>query len=434
MDNLNLYISIFQDGNPRWNYDIESTKEFNFENDLNLKFILEEKGINFQLIQEEIVFEKSELPFLFFLDETEFSNEISSKILEKDCVLHQLNSNSKEFIFYLSETKKILLNGTDEQDNNLIDNTLVYFDFLNLLETHSHSHDNEFEFTDFYSKSTRKIILASNVENKRVNFNYPQRGLPSLDFTKNYKESYHKFKKLFSENKYHQIFLKKAVISNLANYEKDSFFQFFEKLDEIKGEAKLNFDVHLYELSLDKIKSDYKNYRDSFYSGQNDILNKISTQIIALPISIAGSAFALFKLKESTLGLVLIDAGIVIFLTYMSYVTLIHYRDLINLKDSINKDFQNLKSEDFFQKNVSELSNFEVIKDNLLSRANRLDNSIHIYFTSIWVLSIGLLIFSLNLIFNLNNVTNLLIFLSFAIAYAILDTKLFFNNKARTQL
>lgn len=433
MDNLNLYLSIFQDNNPTWNYDIENTKEFNFENDSKLQSILVGKGINFELIQGEIVFEKSALPFLFFLDETEFSNEISSKILEKDCVLHKLNSNSTDFIFYLSENQNVLLNGTGEQDNNLIDNTLVYFDFLNLLETHSHSHNNEFEFTDFYSKSTGKIILASNVENKRVNFNYPQRGLPRLDFEKNYKESYHAFKKFFSENKYHQIFLKKAVISNLANYGKNSFFQLFEKLDEIRGEAKLNFDVHLYELSLDKIKSDYKKYRDSFYSGQNDILNKISTQIIALPISIAGSAFALFKLKESTLGLVLIDAGIVMFLTYMSYVTLIHYRDLIDLKDSIKKDFQNLKSEDFFQKNESELNNFEVIKDNLLSRANRLDNSIHIYFTSIWLLSIGLLIFSLNLIFDFNKVNNLFILLFFAIAYAIVDTKLFFNNKVRTQ-
>ena len=127
----------------------------------------------------------------------------------------------------------------------------------------------------------------------------------------------------------------------------------------------LNYNVFLHELSLDKIKTDYKEYKQKYFASQNDILSKISTQVLALPISIAASAFSLFNLKGELFPTLIVIFGLVSYIIYVTFIVKIYFSDINNLNILSQRDFQILKIHPFFNENKDELNYFEDIKDNL---------------------------------------------------------------------
>ena len=427
MTNKELYKQLFKDHSYEWKYDVESTKSFSFAIDAEVEKILTICQVDFEKIQNEIVFQKSNLPFSFFQDLKEYKNEVSHRSLKRDCVINFYENDV--YLWLDANSSTSYFNEEVNKKDYIFSNSISYFELLDFFQKESMSTNTDFEFTDFFSKTTRKITLASIIEKKKISFVYPQTGIPELSFVNDYQQDFDLFKKLYSENTYYPVFLKNSILSKLDDASGALFKEFFNKLNLICKEAKLNFGVYLHNLSLDKIKSDYRDFKKKYYSVQNDILSKISSQIIALPISIAGSAFAINKLSDSTFGVVAICIGLLLFLIYMSYIISIYWKDLIIVQREMKRDYILLRDQPFFNENKEELDYFDEIKSDLNNRIRTLKNSIRIFCISIWLMTFILTLYAINLLWSPNLIQNLMYTIGFMVIYAGIDNYLIFKDR-----
>lgn len=429
MNNLEIYLHLFHDSKYSWKYDSETNKTFSFEASPPLLSFLQSIEIIPEEIQEKFVFEKYSLPFSFFFDIDEFQQEVRPSDLEKEITIHQYDKD--DFLWYDNERKTTSLNGhTPKTDLFLFQNVKSYFILMDFFEKEALKENEIFHFIDHFSKTTRSIVISSLVEKKRIVLKYPQTGVPFVDYSINFFPPTEKFIKLFRSNERYPVFLKNALIKRCNSSTKDNFLVLFQKLPEIIKEAKVNFNVYLHEISLDKIKAEYKEYKQKYYNDQNDILSKISTQILALPLSVAGSAFAINRLQDSNTGIGLVLIGLLIFLIYLSYTLRIYWLDLKGVKSQMLYDYSLIKEQDFFIDNHSELEHFQSIKKDLENRIRMLQNNLKIFSASIWLIHVLLLMYGMNLIFpSLGSTQNIMIFLGGAMIYAALDVYLIFTKE-----
>ena len=70
----------------------------------------------------------------------------------------------------------------------------------------------------------------------------------------------------------------------------------------------------------------------------------------------AGSAFALYKLENAKFALVLICLGLVGFIVYLSNMDSIYWNDLKILNAQMQREFETIKSQDFYIENTSDSS------------------------------------------------------------------------------
>lgn len=427
MNNLELYQNLIVAYKNSLEYDSIETKELRFEDNSEVREILSEANINIEEKNQKLCFEKSALPFSFYNDLVEYKEEVTNHALNKDCVIHTYEKET--YLWYEFSTGSTSKNSETIEEDYVFSNAKTYFELLAFLEDKSNHVPGDTDFTDFFSKTTRKIVLASLSEKKRITFVYPQTGIPELDFKINYKNGFEEFINLYSENKHFPIFLKNSIISNLDKSGKNSFLHFFQYLDKINLDAKLNFNVYLHQLSLDKIKTEYKEYKQKYYGSQSDILSKLSSQVLALPLSIAGSAFALYKLENAKFALVLICLGLVGFIVYLSNMVSIYWNDLKILNAQMQREFDTIKGQDFFIENTSELKYFEQIKTDLQGRVKKLCNSIRIFSVSIWLLDIFLIIYGVDLIFNFEKETLFFLFIGAIAIYTCLDVFILFPKE-----
>ena len=397
MTSIELYHNLVIAHKNLFEYDSDETKELRFEDCTAVREILLKANIEIEEKQQKLCFEKSKLPFSFYSDLVEYKKEVTHHALNKDCVIHLYEGEA--YLWYELKSDSTFKNRERVEENYVFSNAKTYFNLLNFLRKKSNHVPGESDFTDFFSKTNRKIILASLSNQRRITFVYPQVGLPELDFETDYKCKFEEFRNLFTENKHFPIFLKNSIISTLDNKVKNSFLHFFQHLGKINLDAKLNFNVYLHQLSIDKIKSEYKEYKQKYYNTQSDILSKLSSQVFALPISIAGTAFALYKLEDAKFALVIICLGLIGFIVYLSNLVSIYRNDLKILNQQIQREFETISDQVFFIENPSELKYFKEIKIDLEKRVNKLYTSIKIFSVCIWLSVIFLVIYGTVLIF-----------------------------------
>src|SRR5690606_4683270 len=102
----------------------------------------------------------------------------------------------------------------------------------------------------------------------------------------------------------------------------------FEKLNEITNSARINFEIYLNNLSIDKIRKDYDEYKSKYFKDVSEILNNLTQKIICLPIFIATTLFAIEKVKESPIFLIIIIIAILITTIYLILLLRINFYDL----------------------------------------------------------------------------------------------------------
>jgi hypothetical protein len=350
--------------------------------------------------------------FSVFWDKANYYNKVhKNEVKNNDLVILNYNKQYDSFIFKASQDKAFL--NSEEIKNYLVPNTRVYFDAIKFLAEREISEKNENDFIDFHSVSSRKIVLSSLSDKKQVKFLYRASGIPaSVREDIDYRASYEDFKHSFDEGRKHlPLFIKRAIIKhvNQSNTE-ESLVEFLNKLSTILNEAKINFDAYYYDLSVDQIKEDYKEYKEKYLEEQSQILSKISNQVFALPISIAVVLYAILRIESSDKiqndPLVLIAGGVLAYLVFVSYSVKIFYTDLKELRGKIEEDFEKLKENKFFENNPDELEKFGSEKDWMDKRTVSVKNGLKLYYWLLWVVNTILIFFSLKLYFDLPSFLN----------------------------
>lgn len=426
LSKYNEFLSLlFSKGSAQYD---SSSKKITLEKEFDdIIELCDEYGIENKIQHQKLVLEKDKFPFSFFWSETEFRGEVKESSLKKDVILYRYSELQKELIYDNQDGKTYY--DDKEVPNYLIYNSKIYFHSKNFFSEQFNAGE-PYEFVDFYSESARKIVFASLTEKRRLTLMFPKAGIPEISTEKNYSNAYNEFLQAFDDgNKHLPTFIKNSMIAHISLVSGDKYAALLDNLESILTEAKLNFNVYLNELSLEKIKREYKEYKQKYFSQQNEIISKISTQVFALPISIAGSAFAISKLKDSEFALWLILLGLFSFAAYVSSLVNTYWEDVIEIKKNIIGDFQKLQNQQFFQEHSDELVDFTKTKDWINGRAEKLLNRIHLFHWLIWISTIALCVFCLTILFEKRLEFYLIISLASAFAFATFDYYFLKNNE-----
>lgn len=272
-------------------------------------------------------------------------------------------------------------------DYFLITNLQSYFEFQKFLKIQENEIDDAFHFVDSYNKDFRKISFVSLTEKGRLTINYNLKA-PIFDPSKDYRQGFRRFQSCFNEeNKSLPKFLKSSTINLVSNFPNETRFQqFFESLNDIVDKARINFEVYLNNLSIDKIRKDYDEVKSKYFDSLSDILSKLSQKIIALPVGVAATLFAVEKIKGTDLFLIFLIGALVITSIFLSLLLRIHFRDLKYIKKIFHFDYTSLIENNFFTKYPEELHLFEEVKERVNDRIYFLKFIIESYF---WIMNLA---------------------------------------------
>lgn len=374
-----------------FHYDEKDTKELQFDKSQEIEELLKVNSIVSEEKQGRLCVKKTILPFIYFHDETEFLNQVKDDDFNKPILINHYKEDSKHLYF----ENEITYYEDSPVNNNLIKNGKAVKDAKNLFKDLSNKEKYDIEIVDNYSISNSVITFISVKDKSKINLEINPTGTLNLDITVDYSKKINQFiDDIKKENKQFFVFFKNSIISNLIYDEKEKFKLFFDRFDKIIYEAKLNYNVFIHELSLDKIKTDYKEYKQKYFASQNDILSKISTQVLALPISIAASAFSLFNLKGELFPTLIVLFGLISYITYVTFIVRIYFNDINNLNILAQRDFEILKTHPFFNENKDELKYFKEIKDNLFDRLKSLKMGLNIFTFIMWISTTCLVFYS----------------------------------------
>lgn len=412
-------------------YDKDDTKQLIFEDSDLLTKYLTDLDILHDNRNGRIFLEKENLPFVFFIDEKEFENQLKKKDLDQGIIV--ANYKNQGSLIYFNDTTTI---DGSIVETYLIRNAKAYFESIEFFKKQHKNHTRDFEFVDYYSEASKTIVFSSLTEQRRLKLEFNTAGIIKLDESVDFYSKFIEFKNEYvDDTKQFPLFLKNSLISNLVNESQHKYKLFFTLLDKIITDAKINFNVYLQGLSLDKIKTEYKEYKQKYFSNQNTILNKISTQILALPLSIASSAFAIYKLQEEFWAILILCIGLIAFVLYMSHIIMMHWRDLLDVEKEMNYDFDILRSLDFFKKHEGELVHFKSIKDSLDIRIKNLRIGLKFFNFLVWLLDMALIVYALHFMINgLDIIQYLIIIIVLAGVFVYVDVYYLFVESGKEDI
>jgi len=401
-------------------YDDNDTKELQFVNSMDIiSFLKEENFESYELKQNRICIKKNKLPFVYFDNEIEFTNQVKDEDFNRPIIIN----NYAEISNYLYFENNLTYLNDELSKIKLIKNAQAVKETKCLFKDLSNKEKYGIEIVDNYSISNLVITFISLKDKTKVNLEFKPTGTLKLNNEIDYSEKICTLVEyLTKENKQFSVFLKNSIISNLIYDETNAFELFFERIDKILYEAKLNYNVFLHELSLDKIKTDYKEYKQKFFASQNDILSKITTQVIALPVSIAVSAFSLYNLKGEIFPTIIVLFGLISYIIYVTFILSIYFSDITNLNTMAQRDYKILKKHPFFKENIEELTYFNEIKNNLFDRLKSLKKGLNIFTFIMWISSTCLVFFSLKMLsITFNNLLIPFLIVAFIYSYIYMN-------------
>ncbi len=393
---LEIHAKIFQIFQES-EFDITLNKaDFKFSE--NIENQLKGLNIEYENIRNEILsVEIDNFPVKIYKD---FSSYLKLNIVENNNILI-LNMNGLPYSYI---TGKTYINFEKKTDNYFFSNAISFVSFIKFLKEQEVDTDEAFHFVDYFNDISRKIIFTSLSDKGRLIVKF-YNNIFHFNELINLNNSLESFKNCFLEKNDHlPKFLKGSLIEHASRYESDNrIFNIFKDLNEITNNAKINFEIYLNNLSIDKIRKEYDEYKSKYFKEVSDILNNLTQKIIGLPIVIATTLFAIEKIKETQSFLIILVFIILITNIYMVLLLKINFNDLSYIKVISKQDFKTLKNNNFFKKYPTELEPFSNIKHRIIKRIKHLELICESYFWILGIFNIAII----GLIFKYLKVNNL---------------------------
>jgi len=313
---------------------------------------------------------KKDLPFLIFENNNEFQKiSIIEKLIKEDKDILILSDDKQRTISWIKQEPYIDFN--KKKEYYYFKNIFSYVNFINFLKSLDNENENAFHFIDYFNKDHKKIVLTSLSEKSRIIIKYKNE-IPTFTVKKDLSEKLYEFKQCFKDRNNQIVkFLKNSFIEYASRYDFENRLpELFNNLDKILETAHLNFEVYINNLSIDKVKEDYYNYKTKYFKNISDILSKLTQKIIGLPIAFATTLFIINKLtqtktSDNSLFLCVLIIILSISMVFIVFLLKIHYKDLLSIHSSFSREYKALMNNNFFNKYPDEKEDFEELNNNI---------------------------------------------------------------------
>lgn len=231
------------------------------------------------------------------------------------------------FLVYNNETNKTYINSKIDDANFLVENAKSYYRILGVLISKA--------FADYVNSIDKEMVLYSSLKGiKRIGIpDY----LPDFDANKSIEpECSLLISKLQSSD--FSIYFKNQLFNFINTESSTTLKEIVLSLGSIIQEADNNLQLYLKNFSFEKLKDDLQKEKEKYFSSLRDILGKILSQIVAIPISFAASVFATYKVADIfVLSIILVAFFLYSIFTY--YLQSLYLRDVKEIESSFEDDF-----------------------------------------------------------------------------------------------
>lgn len=317
-------------GNHR--FDSDESVSFSFNgNRQEIEKSLSQLNIKFDAVgTSDILINLRQFPNLFY-DRNHFLREsITPGIFDTNIGI--LFYAPDKYLFYESSTGKSYINSEIDTTDNLIENTKYYLKFYNLFDSLGISE---------YDSSTNHEFILVDPEKGKFLLGYPVIP-PSFQEGINLKEKYAKFEKMNDRQEF-RLFFKRQIIEALSQFEHDQKFpKMAENIETIIHNAENDYEVFLKKFKFEELKKNFRKERDEYFEHVRDIVERLLSKVVSIPISVSATAITIYNLKEDPnyLIIAIVSLAYVVYSIFTSFLLRLLHMDALEIHRDLNSDLQ----------------------------------------------------------------------------------------------
>lgn len=279
---------------------------FDLSENPTLKNAIKEIFIYEELPAGKIEFKKNATRYedlLIYKNEDEFI---------KNCKITLSDYDKYSIIFLNPQTSNNLADITYSDTSQFVLNFLNYKAILELFFKTK-------DISQLNNPSTQTITLVSK-EYGIFNIGY---SLPNYKFfySINISGKLNQLLNEFDKKEFVQFFKEIIVTSVHRIEEKDRFKVIIEQIDPIIDLTSKDYEAYVSDFAIDKIKSEFKKERESYFESIDRSISSIGKQVVAFPLTFAASVFASYKVQDKP-GVLLLILFAYLLYTIVAYLVL----------------------------------------------------------------------------------------------------------------
>ncbi len=191
-------------------------------------------------------------------------------------------------------------------------------------------------FSDHYDSSSNEVIFYSSINGiVKIKLDLNNAADENIDCSKVIDELLETCKLLI---------LKSFFINSLFIVSKQSgiltFNEVVLKADEIDLITKRNYELVAKQFDFEKFKNSLYKEKEKYFTNIREIVSKISSQVISIPISISAAVFSTYKVSDDIIMLFMVMLSFIIYTYFYIRIQFFYKKDLIEIQNDFNRDFQ----------------------------------------------------------------------------------------------
>lgn len=221
-------------------------------------------------------------------------------------------------------------------------------------------YQNEHSFIDYYNKIEKTFFLTTFTQ--KILLKQPS-SFPEIDYDTSGRLEL--FNRCFSANSKDEFpkFLKKNLIDFVDDFDiEERLIESYLKFDRIHKKSNLDFQVYLHDISIDKLKGEYEDFKRESLMPFSQITSKLTIKILSVPITFFTVLFFINKITNPILQL-----ASVFFLFFTSIILNIslknYFSDLKSIQRLFGKKVKSIKEHSFFINNPDEKTEIREVVD-----------------------------------------------------------------------
>lgn len=258
-----------------------------------------------------------------------------------------------KFLFYESSSCNVYVN-SDITTDSFIENTRYYLKFYSLFEAVG--------ISEYDSSANHEFILVDPEKGKFI-LGYPVVP-PIFQLGISLKDKYSKFEKMNDRQEFRLLF-KRKVIESLAPFEHDQRFpKFAENIETIIRDTENDYEVFLRKFNFDELKKNFRKERDEYFEQVRDIVERLLSKVVSIPISVSAAAITIYNLKDDPNYLIIVIVAIayVAYSIFNSFLLRLLHFDSLEINQDLNNDLQIIRKSSNIPSDILERESSKVYK------------------------------------------------------------------------
>ncbi|WP_127025019.1 hypothetical protein [Flagellimonas beolgyonensis] len=365
-DTLNELILVAPEGAVR-----ELLGKSNGNHDFDLMFASTGEGDSFRLAGSRNIFGID-----IFDSRSNFSKAYKSLDSSKNYLI--FDNQSKQFISWVE--------GNVYKSNDRSSDEFFFSNIFNFKEfekkwieigKEANLSDEDFSFIDYYNIQ-RETFLLSTISNK-IQVKQPTFFPETDEDLSNRLDLFHSCFNIDSKKQFPK-FIKKNLIESISEYgSEERLIQSFLKFDKIYEKADLDFQVYLNDISIDKLRDEYEDFKRESLMPFSEITSSLTIKILSVPIAFSAILFSLSRISNPVLQI-----GVIFSLLLSSIILNFslknHFSDLIAIYRLFGKKVKKIGEHNFFVKNPREKSEIREVITHIVEKVRYSQRFIWSYF------------------------------------------------------